>query len=303
MKSVLYQVIILNYNSALDCKVAVNSVCQSATIEDYCICIVKGGSTQKNQIEELKPLESERVYLLDLNENLGYARGNNAGIKYLKEKGIMSQYTVIMNPDVEILQKGTIEGLIETVENEANAIGAQPLVCCNDVDAPAEMQVNIRKVMDYGDVLVNDSWILKRIFRKKMNELLYKDLQPYKTKVRFEVPSGACFLIESNTFEKVGLFDEKTFLYGEEIILGYKIKEIGKCFVLNPKYTVEHYQGKSTGSHVKTMSDFSLKCMIESYCVYLRDYLKVSKIKIWIYKIITVISGKNKKNIVEKRSS
>ena len=53
---------------------------------------------------------------------------------------------------------------------------------------------------------------------------------PYYNNITFEVPSGAFFLINTDIFKMVGLFDEGTFLYGEENILGYKIKEIEKKF-------------------------------------------------------------------------
>lgn len=39
-----------------------------------------------------------------------------------------------------------------------------------DTDIPANMQINIRKVFTYSDMIINASWVLKHIFKKKFNE-------------------------------------------------------------------------------------------------------------------------------------
>lgn len=299
MKNVEYSVIILNYNTVEDCKIAIRSIHNAATTKNYCICIVDGGSTKDDEIKKIKMLEDERVRICLMDNNLGYARGNNEGIRFL-EKEYVSKYTVIMNPDVEIIQKGTIEGLINTVESyDEKIIGAQPLINCNDIDLAPNMQVCIRKKMKYSDILVNSSWILKRIFHKKVDGLVYKKERPYCEELEFDVPSGAFFLVRTEDFKRVGYFDEKTFLYCEEIILGFKVNQLNKRFILNPNYSVEHYQGKATGSHNKIMSDFSMRCTIESHCIYLRDYLRVGKLKITIYVLSAIIGHYTKKFILK----
>ena len=55
--------------------------------------------------------------------------------------------------------------------------------------------------------------------------MVYYKERPYERLIDFEVPSGCFFIIKTDAFMKVGMFDERTFLYAEEIILGYKLKE------------------------------------------------------------------------------
>ena len=295
MKKIRYAVIILNYNTAEDCYLAVESIRKAALCEEYRICIVDSGSTNNGEKNKLKKLEAEDVEVLLLNNNVGYAQGNNEGIKFLLNKYDF-QYTVIMNPDVIIEQSGTIDGLIDSLcRYDENVVGVQPLVAGMDTDILAEMQVNIRKVFTYSDMLVNSSWVLKRIFKEKYKRSLYLQERPYTKEILFEVPSGAFFIIKTDAFENVGFFDEDTFLYVEELILGYKLKKIGKMFLLDPKFKVLHYQGKSTQAHqgkiTKKTEDFAMN----SKEIYFRKYLKVNSLMINIYKFCYLFSRKTQK--------
>ena len=295
MKKIRYAVIILNYNTAEDCYLAVESIRKAATCKEYRICIVDGGSTKEDEKSKLKKLEAEDVEVLLLDNNVGYAKGNNEGIKYLSDKYDF-QYTVIMNPDVIIEEVGTIEGLIESLcRRGESVVGAQPLVAGMDTDIPADMQVNIRKVFTYSDMLINSSWILKRIFKNRYKGSLYLQERPYTKEILFEVPSGAFFVIKTDVFKQIGFFDEETFLYGEELILGYKLKQMGKKFVLVPKFKVLHYQGKSTQAHkgktTKKTEDFAMN----SKDIYFRKYLKVNTSMIKIYKLCYFLSRKSQK--------
>lgn len=79
-----------------------------------------------------------------------------------------------------------------------------PLVAGMDTDIPANMQINIRKVFTYSDMIINASWVLKHIFKKKFNESVYFSERTYNSNIVFEVPSGAFFLINTDIFERVG---------------------------------------------------------------------------------------------------
>ncbi len=67
-----------------------------------------------------------------------------------------------------------------------------PLVAGMDTDIPANMQINIRKVFTYSDMIINASWVLEHIFlrRNLMNQYTFSE-RPYNSNIVFEVPSGA----------------------------------------------------------------------------------------------------------------
>lgn len=281
-----YGIVILNYNSSDDCVKAVESIQQSATRMDYHICIVEGGSSKDGEYERLCESLSDVADIIDLGENRGYAYGNNVGSKYLIEQYSVD-YIVIMNPDVIINQKGTVEGLIDyIVDADNHVIGAQPLVDNVGADIPANMQTNIRRCYSYSDLLVNSWWILRRLFKRKHYRTLYMDDRPYTRPILNEVSSGAFFIIDAEVFRQIGFLDEETFLYAEELILGVKVKQRKQCFVLVPDYIVSHYQGKTTGSRGTNSNKTARMRTMDAVSIYIRKYLHLGRFHIFIYRSI-----------------
>lgn len=297
MKKIKYAVIILNYNTALDAIKATESVINSALENDsYIVCVVDGRSVKENEQEILLTYHHNNYIPFMLTENMGYARGNNAGIRFVKEQYDV-EYFVIMNPDVLISGKGVISQLINQIKDHEKLAGAQPLINNIRSGIDAKYQINIRRVPTYTDCLVESSMLLKRIFREKYGRTVYRQEMPYTRKIHFEVPSGAFFVIKAKDFESVGYFSESTFLYQEENILGYRLNKIGKEFLLDPAVTIKHLQGGSTGSYRKHVTKFSYQCNVDSMMVYVDECLRVSIFKRIILKLIMMIDYQIKRII------
>ncbi len=64
--------------------------------------------------------------------------------------------------------------------------------------------------------------------------------------------TGAFMFIPKAVFEKVGGFDEKIFLYTEELELCYRIKKLGYVFAYEPDNSIIHLIGRSGGSKLST---------------------------------------------------
>lgn len=286
MKQILYGVIILNYNTSDDCKKAIESIEKCSTTDDYMICVVDGGSSKDGEDKAVEALSEndDHVISLVLKENKGYAYGNDEGFKALEQEYDF-KYTVIMNPDVIVNAKGTIEGIIEGIEREDDLIGGQPLIGTVGSPRPANEQINIRTAFSYRDFLISNFWLTRRTRKKDFEAMTYVKERPYKEHIRYEVPYGAFFVIRTDIFKEIGLFDPDTFLYAEEFILGYKVKQLNKTFMLFPEYTVDHYQGKASGSH-GGMSIRTLRNTMDAVSVYMRKYLKVSSFGIKWYRFV-----------------
>ncbi len=304
MKQILYGVIILNYNTSDDCKKAIESIEKCSTTDDYMICVVDGESSNEGEDKAVEALsaDDDHVISLLLKDNKGYAYGNDEGFKAL-EKEYDFKYTVIMNPDVIVNTTGTIEGIISEIDgannkgsenkaenadnarNQFEVVGGQPLIGTVGSPKPANEQINIRTAFSYRDFLISNFWLTRRTHKKAFEAMTYVKERPYTEHIRYEVPYGAFFVIRTDIFKKVGLFDPDTFLYAEEFILGYKVKQLNKTFMLFPEYTVDHYQGKASGSH-GGMSIRTLRNTMDAVSVYMRKYLKVSPVGIRWYRFV-----------------
>lgn len=278
MKNLEYAVIILNYNTFNDSLVAINSVITHSTTDNYRIVLVDGNSSNYQDREKIKSLKKDKVETLILNENKGYAYGNNRGVEYITSRYNV-KHLVIMNPDVYLTEKGCIEYLIKNIKEnrENNVIGAQPLVWTGETLNPWN-QINIRKVYNWFDCLIESFHLFKILFKKRYYRNVYINDMPYKNEILYEVPAGSFFIINTNEFLQVNMFDERTFLYEEEMILGHKIKQKGKCFIFVPSVSVRHEQGKSTGSHNK-ITKFAFEHMLKSKRLYMKEYLNVNSIQ------------------------
>lgn len=226
---------------------AVRNVVQCALNNNFVICVVDNCSPKKQ--EKLKKIQGDNIHVIYKNSNSGYGVGNNAGIMYLSEF-CSFKYTVIMNPDVLIRKKGTIEALISEIEHnrKSGCVGAQPLTITASLKEEPTMQENIRRAVGTLDTIVYTSSVWKRIFSKRFRNITYYEQRPYIEHQYFDVPSGAFFVVDTKEFEKIGYFDKDTFLYFEEFFIGYRFKEKGKKFLFCPEWEVDHFQGKSTNS-------------------------------------------------------
>ncbi|MBI2051548.1 glycosyltransferase family 2 protein [Candidatus Roizmanbacteria bacterium] len=82
--------------------------------------------------------------------------------------------------------------------------------------------------------------IINRVFGGY--HLTYTDLN--KTH-EIDSPTGAFYLIRKGLFTEVGRFNESFFMYGEDLDLSYRIKQLGKRIIYFPKYRVIHLKYQS----------------------------------------------------------
>lgn len=287
LKSVRYAVLILNYNTIDDAIRASHSVIENAENDNYVICIADNASSNQNDRDKLASLSESKIITTQLSSNGGYAKGNNDAIKYVL-KTYDPKYIVVMNPDVFLIEKGTIEKLIERIENEGYpVIGGQPLVWNFHYGNDPRIQQNIRKVQNAFDVCLTSFYPLRFIFSKRYKDITFLDKIPYEKEIRYHVPSGAFFVIQKDVFEKIGMFDENTFLYYEEHILGYKLKSHGYMMLFVPSLVVKHEHGKSTGFSRLSVSKYGMKATLDSKLYYLNEYLKKGRMTSLTVKVLT----------------
>lgn len=279
MEKIVIGIILLNYNTAVDVKNAIVSI-KKYTHISYRICVVDNCS-RNDERDKLKSFNSHVADFIFLDENKGYGNGNNEGVRYLQEK-YAPKYILIMNPDVTIIEDNTIDDLIYKLEcnRGKNICGIQPLVWTPRLGIEANKQINIRSLMSYWDCCISSFHVLGAMFKKRSSKLVYRSEMPYTKDMKYEVPSGCFFIVDSELFKKIDYFDSKTFLYNEEMILGYKFNKLGYKFLLSVDHIVQHEQGVSTGEGRNKVSAFVKKCQKQSLCIYVKDYLNVGLLKV-----------------------
>jgi GT2 family glycosyltransferase len=218
-------------------------------------------------------ISHSKIRITELDHNGGFAVGYNAAAQLAKDI-FKPEFLVVMNPDVEIVDKGSIETLIVRIREEGNqVVGAQPLIHNNKLPGSAIEQAVIRRIPDVWDLVISESIVLRYVFRNRFKRFLMQDAIPYGRETRFFVPSGAFFVIRAHEFIDIGGFDERTFLYAEELILGKKLERRNSRFLLDPTVTIRHFQGAATGFERWRPNRRMYNFRRASQMFYVREYL------------------------------
>ena len=203
------------------------------------------------------------------------------------------KYMLSMNSDVFVEQKGIVEKLVKTVESHPKeAVAVMPLVC-NILKKPTSTryQIQIRKVETYWDTLIVCSPILRKIFTRRFSRFIYAKEMPFFGVIKAQVLSGAFMILRSDFLIDMGLLDEGTFLFHEEIILGRKMQEKDVYGLLNAEVCVTHLQGVSNKKKSKYFASLLFVEKTKSQLYYIRRYCSASRTEIIIFFVARFIEG------------
>ena len=197
--------------------------------------------------------------------NNGYASGNNAGIELLEKTG-GAQFIIISNPDV-FVDEDAITACVEFLrQHEDYAIAAPRMFSADGKPHHLSAWRERTFLCDFA----YSSGILSRIVG--MRRECYPD--SYWTTEFSEVDcvAGSFFIIRADMFRQAGYFDQHTFLYYEEDILGFKLKRLGyKSAILNSCHFL-HCEGASVNRSMNFLRKYII--MQKSRLYFHRCYKK-----------------------------
>jgi GT2 family glycosyltransferase len=189
--------------------------------------------------------------------NLGFGRGHNLA---LRSDCDLSEYHLVLNPDVHFTQD--IPAAIYRFMNENLDVGlVMPRICypdgsdqqlCKQIPAPIDL-ISRR----FGGA------IGRSIFAKQLRRY---ELRRLDMRVTREIPclSGCFMFIRSATLREVGFFDERYFMYMEDVDLCRRIGEKNKT-VFYPEVAVTHGYAKGSYSDPKLLK-YHLQSAFRYFC-------------------------------------
>jgi len=177
--------------------------------------------------------------VLPLEENLGFAGGNNAAIRPALQKDDPPELFWLLNPDT-IVHPGALKELVSFLDHNRRAGIAGSLL----QDAHGRPQSSARRFP--GVLSEFESSIrfgpVSRALRKYIVAI-----PPGNQPVRADWAPGASMMVRKEVFEGVGLFDEGYFLYYEEVDFCLRAASAGwECWCV-PESRVMHLEGQATG--------------------------------------------------------
>ena len=213
--------------------------------------------------------ESYKYILINSDKNGGYASGNNIGIKYSLIQNC--DYVMILNSDT-LVTTDFLVNMITTLEKASDEIiAAGPIILDAEDDSIKQYGRRFHDKNDYWFIPPSFFWHFSKS-KKRWKYINYqgeKDFWDEKSPMKIDILSGCCMLFRRKYFEIHGLFDEKTFLYAEELIIAENIKKSGKISICIPNAFVYHKGGASTS---KSGRVFMVKEFMKSNEYFMKNY-------------------------------
>lgn len=208
-------VIILTYNGEKYIKKCLDSVL--STKGKFDILVIDNKS--KDNTRKILKQYHQIIKLIFLDENLGFAGGNNIGFRYAIENKY--KFAILLNQDT-IVDKYWFVNLIKVFKDEKVG-AAQSLIMLYKNRELINTIGNKMNFLGFGRV---------NGLGKKISEV---DL---KYEIGYVSGASACFRVD--ILKKTGLFDEYFFCYHEDLDLSYRIKKLGYKLVLAKDSIVYH---------------------------------------------------------------
>ncbi|WP_148321356.1 glycosyltransferase family 2 protein [Clostridium cuniculi] len=268
-------IVVLNYN---DYKTTIKFLDMIKEYKNINKVVVVDNNSKDNSVREIKKYVNDKIILLESKKNNGYGAGNNIGIEYLRKINDI-EYIVISNPDIEF-KESDLEKLISFLEsNKSIAIASGRIV-----ESGKYAKDGAWRLPSYSECLLQTIPIIDK---KVDNSLSYPESYFTGQYSIVDTVKGCFFIARAKVLEEIGYFDEDTFLYYEENILGYKLKKGNYPIGILNDVNIIHEHGVTINKALKKIEKF--KILNKSRIVYMKKYLKSTKIKMNFYNLIEII--------------
>lgn len=210
-----------------------------ATDRPLRVIMADNGSTDGTPQEALTRYPGTE--LLRTGANLGYgAAVNRAVTRSADDPSGDDEFVLVANPDV-VWGPGSIDALLEAAARWPRAGSLGPLI--RDPDGAVYPSARHLPSLVRGGMhaVVGFAWKANPWTKSYRQERL----EPTERPVGWL--SGSCLLIRRRAFEQIGGFDERFFMYMEDVDLGDRLGRAGWLNVYVPGSEVLHDKGHSTG--------------------------------------------------------
>jgi GT2 family glycosyltransferase len=216
--SPLVAIVVLNWNNAPDTLECLNSVAK-LDYDNFQVTVVDNGSTDGSA--EIIYRSYPSVEIVELESNLGYAEGNNVGIRHVLRTE--AKYLLILNNDVRVAPD-TLDHLVSAAEQVSDVAFFGPKIY--HLDVPDHIQ-SAGGELDY-------------LWQSRQRGLDTRDVGQFDMMEDVDYVIGAAVLGRLDLVNKIGLLDPDFFLYREDIDWCLRARRSGYRVVYVPQAKVWH---------------------------------------------------------------
>ena len=218
-------IVIVSFNARVDLERCLDSLRSSPLSVSHEIVVVDNQSSDGSADAAAK---RAGVRVIRLNENAGFARATNVGIRASSGENLL-----LLNSDT-LVPAGAIDRLLAELRRDPDVAIVGPRL----IDASG------RPELSYGRTLGPFNELRQKIRRRRpalVDRLTRRRHSP-------DWVSGACLLVRRADAEAVGLLDERFFMYAEDVDFCAAIKARGRRIVFTPDVEIVHLRGRSVAA-------------------------------------------------------
>ena len=237
MKKIDLSIIILSYNTRPLLRNCLQAI-SKAKKNDYQIETIVVDNDSSDGSQKMVVDEFLWVTLIKSRKNLGFAGGNNLGLKSTR-----GRYLLFLNSDTEIMPEALIK-MVEFMDKNPKVGASTPKTLLFS----GGMDQDCHRGFPTPWASMTYFFGLEKLFPKSklfgQYHQFYLDLnKPHEIDAGF----GTFMFVRQKALEQVGRWDESYFFYGEDLDLFYRLKKAGWKIMFYPEILVTHHKGASSG--------------------------------------------------------
>lgn len=232
MTAKLAYVVVVNWNGWRDTAISLEST-RKLDYPQFKVVVVDNGSTD-DSVERIRESFPE-VHLIETGANLGFSKGNNAGIRYALAQG--AEYVWLLNNDAEA-DPHALTAMVRAAEQDSR-VGAVGSLVYHFGDRG--------RLQAYGGGWAN-------LWTGRSSEFT----QPVP-QASVQYITGASLLMTRAALERSGMLDERFFLYFEDTELGFRYRKDGWRLAVAEDARVFHRSNTTSGGTIRSRARSNAK--------------------------------------------
>jgi GT2 family glycosyltransferase len=230
-------VVIVGWNARHYLELCLQSIADAPPHRNMEIIVVDNASNDGSS--EMIKAKFPEVKLIRSEENLGFARGNNLGIRQCQ-----GRYVALVNPDV-IVFPGCLDALADFLDKNPKVGDVGPRVLNPDMS----MQSTCRRSPTLWNNFCSATGLATKFKNSRFFAGEHMFYFPHDRTLAVDVLVGCFSMIRRETFDEVGLLDENLFMYGDDVDWCRRAWKAGWQVVFFPGARAIHDRGKITAPY------------------------------------------------------
>ena len=268
-------VIIVNWNDADDLVTALDSILALPEVKadpSFANIVVSDNASTDDSLARVRQMYGARVVVIENGSNLGFAAGVNRAVERTT-----APYIFLLNPDATA-KAGALRHLVDFMELHPQCALAGPKI----YEADGSVAESCGEFDSWiGAFLRSSAWGELAPFRRFANGAALRRWD-YSDARQVDLVIGAALMVRRSVFEALGGFDERFFMYHEEVDFARRVYEIGYETWFVPNAEATHTgQGSSGGRGVEAYKQRSR-----------RKYWVKHHGRLWYYSLCAALAGR-----------